>query len=460
MKVPDPCTLVIFGASGDLNARKLMPSLYRLYTAGSLNKEIQIVGAGRNDMPDDEFRASMQKAVETFNGSVKDWEEFAPRLRFVEANPGEDAAPLREALGDRNRMFYLATPPSAFEDIVSWLGKNGLHQAENGWSRLVVEKPFGHDRASAEALSDAIHVYFPEESLYRIDHYLGKETVQNLFVFRFANGIFEPTWNRRYVDSVQITVAEELGVETRGSYYEEAGAVRDMLQNHLLQLLTLTAMEPPVEFSASAIRDEKVKVLHALLHGGIARSVRGQYVGYRNEPNVSRTSNTETFIGVELLADNWRWAGVPWYLRTGKKMPKRVTEIAIHFKRAPFLPFATTAVSTLNPNVLSLRIQPNEGIELCFGAKAPGTMEVHNVVMSFDYEETFGEAPPESYERLLLDAMLGDATLFTREDEVSLQWQIVESLLDSRSEPYPYFEGKWGPHEADVIIEPRAWRRL
>ncbi|GAC1410954.1 MAG: glucose-6-phosphate dehydrogenase [Actinomycetota bacterium] len=459
--MPEPCTLVIFGATGDLSARKLMPSLYRMYVAGSIPTQISIVGAGRKPMPDEDFRTAIRDAVEKHaTGPLEGWDAFSERLRYVCANPGEDPSALRSAVGAGNRLFYLATPPSAYEGIVEWLGENDLHHAAQGWSRLIVEKPFGRDRASAEALTASIHRFFPETSLFRIDHYLGKETVQNLFVFRFANGIFEPVWNRRYVDSVQITVAEEIGVESRGAYYEEAGAVRDMVQNHLLQLVTLTAMEPPVEFSAGAIRDEKVKVLHALAHGGITRSVRGQYVGYRQEKAVDPNSRRETFIALELFADNWRWAGVPWLLRTGKKMPARVTEIAIHFKQAPFLPFASTAISELKPNVLSLRIQPNEGIQLCFGAKAPGGMEVRNVNMDFDYDETFGTSPPESYERLLLDAMLGDATLFTRADEVSIQWQIVDSLLDSELDPYPYFEGRWGPAEANRVAEPRAWRRL
>jgi glucose-6-phosphate 1-dehydrogenase len=293
-----------------------------------------------------------------------------------------------------------------------------------------------------------------------MDHYLGKETVQNLFVFRFSNGIFEPVWNRRYIDHVQITVAETLGVEHRGAYYEESGAARDILQNHLLQLLALTAMEPPVEFSADAIRDEKAKVLHALEHGGLDRRVRGQYEGYRDEEGVAPGSTVETYVAVECFVDNWRWAGIPFYLRTGKRMAKRTTEVVLGFKGAPFLPFARTAVQEITANALVVRVQPNEGISLCFNAKVPehGEMQIRSVEMSFDYEESFGEEGPDAYETLLVDAMEGDATLFPRADEVATQWAFVEPLLDVRDAPAPYPAGSWGPREADDLIAPRRWR--
>jgi glucose-6-phosphate 1-dehydrogenase len=484
VRVPDPCALVIFGASGDLTGRKLVPALYNLAVANALPPGFAVIGFARSEKSSETFRAQMRADLEAHSRTVpiRDdvWESFAPRIHYICAGAHDHAA--YEHLGqdlDRldkeagtggNRLYYLATPPSAYPEVITLLGEAGLAQREGGWTRAVIEKPFGTNASSAAELNEVVHAQFREDQVFRIDHYLGKETVQNLFVFRFANGIFEPVWNRRYVDHVQITVAETIGVEHRGAYYEEAGATRDMLQNHLLQLLTLTAMEPPVGFEADALRDEKVKVLHALEHGGQDGIVRGQYAtgvvegekvpGYREEEGVSKSSTTETFVALRCFVDNWRWAGVPFFLRTGKHLPKRVTEIAIAFKPAPFLPFAQTAVSSLEPNSLIIRVQPDEGITLRFGAKVPepGEMRIRSVDMDFGYEESFSGDAPDAYERLLLDAMLGDATLFTRADEVARQWQFVEPLLDAKDPPSPYAAGTWGPPDAYELIYPRRWR--
>jgi glucose-6-phosphate 1-dehydrogenase len=483
VRVPEPCALVIFGASGDLASRKLIPALYNLALAHSLPEKLAVIGFARSEKSEEGFRDEMRKAIEEDSRSpIRDdvWEQFAPRLHYVCAKAHDHDAfeglahELEEADAkfgtEGNRLYYLATPPSAYEEVVAHIGEAGLARRDRGWSRIVIEKPFGRDKASAAELNDVVHAVFDESQVFRIDHYLGKETVQNLFVFRFANGIFEPVWNRRYVDHVQITVAESLGIEHRGGYYEESGATRDILQNHLLQLLSLTAMEPPVSFEADDIRGEKVKVLHALDYAGVGAFVRGQYTSgvvdgdkvpaYREEEGVSPNSETETFVAVKCMVDNWRWADVPWFLRTGKRLPRRVSEIAIHFKEAPFLPFEPSAVKGLEPNMIAIRIQPNEGISLRFGAKVPepGEMRIRNVVMDFDYEESFGDEGADAYERLLLDAMLGDATLFTRADEVAMQWEFVEPLLHADEPPAPYPAGTWGPHQAYELIYPRRWR--
>jgi glucose-6-phosphate 1-dehydrogenase len=382
-----------------------------------------------------------------------------------------------------NRIYYLSTPPSQYPDIIQNLGAAGLNRSRKGWTRIIIEKPFGRDLASARELNRQVAKVFREEQVYRIDHYLGKETVQNILVFRFANGIFEPVWNRRYVDHVQITVAENVGLEGRGAYYEEAGAIRDMVQNHVLQLLTLVAMEPPIAFDANPVRDEKVKVLHALqpLTGQdvVANSIRAQYgpgwvgghqvTGYTDEPGVSPLSVTETYLVLKVSIDSWRWAGVPFYLRTGKHLPKRVTEIAIQFKQPPLMLFKRSgeAHGQVEPNVLTLRIQPDEGISLKFGAKVPGSeTQIRSVNMDFFYGSSFFREQPEAYERLLLDCMLGDSTLFTRRDEVEAAWEFIQSILDEwKTEPresiLTYESGSWGPQAADEFIwrEGRRWRR-
>ncbi|CAN5606690.1 glucose-6-phosphate dehydrogenase [soil metagenome] len=505
-RVPDPCTLIIFGATGDLTSRKILPAVYNLRRAGLLPPETNVVGFARRPWSDDEFRKHMRTAVDAHSRvPVEDvlWDDFAAGLHY---QPGEfsDRAAYRD-LATRleqldaargtggNRMIYLATPPSAYSEIIDNLGRVGMSQQDGrkGWSRIVVEKPFGHDVTSAHELNDALVRVFDESQVYRIDHYLGKETVRNLLVFRFANGIFEPLWNRRYVDHVQITVAEDLGVEGRGSFYEEAGAARDILQNHLLQLLTLIAMEPPISFDADSLRDEKVRVLRAIDPGWTeararAQVVRAQYeagwVGdeqvpaYRDEPEVAPDSKIETFVALKLEVQNWRWADVPFYLRTGKRMARRATEVAIQFKLPPLMLFKQSA-SPPEPNLLAMRIQPDEGILLRITAKVPELgLDVRSVNMDFTYGNSFARDAPEAYETLLLDAMLGDASLFTRADEVEAAWGIVSPLIEiwrgwderGQAEQDPdadlcfYEAGSWGPAAADRLLESDGWgwRRL
>jgi len=495
-----PCTLVIFGATGDLTHRKLLPALYNLAIEQPLPPQFTVVGVARRPFTDEQFRQQALDSINTFsrrrpvNQSV--WETFSKGLFYLQSQ--FDDAVGYERLGqllDRldqergtqgNRIFYLATPPSFYGDIgallsTSGVARRGAASGSGGWSRIVVEKPFGHDLASARALNEQLNKGFSERQIYRIDHYLGKETVQNIMVLRFGNGIFEPIWNRRYIDHVQITVAESIGIEGRADYYEQAGAIRDMVQNHMMQVLTLTAMEPPVTFEADSVRDEKVKVLRAippLMEAEISSdTVRGQYgpglvggeqvPGYCEEPGIAPQSQTETFVAAKLLIENWRWAGVPFYLRTGKRLTKRVTEVAIQFKRPPYLLFQGAAAAQMQPNVLSMRIQPNEGITLQVSAKVPGQeMRLRTVNMDFLYGSSFGVEPPEAYERLLLDAMLGDSTLFTRIDETELAWNLVDTIVrDWKVSGTPlaqYEPGTWGPKEADTLIERdgRTWRRL
>ena len=501
-RVPEPCVIVIFGATGDLTSRKILPAIYNLRRSGLLPPETAVLGFSRRPLTDEDFRAQMRESVAA-NSRVKVesglWDDFAAGIFYQPGEFGDRAAyrdlaerleQIDAARGTRgNRLFYLATPPSAYEEIVSNLGRVKLHrQGERlGWARIVVEKPFGHDLASAGALNDALVEVFEESQIYRIDHYLGKETVRNLLVFRFGNGIFEPLWNRRYVDHVQITVAEDLGVEGRGAFYEEAGASRDILQNHLLQLLTLVAMEPPIAFEADALRDEKVRVLRAIdtkwtAARARAQVVRGQYtagwvgdqqvVGYVEEDEVEAQSRVETFVALKLEVQNWRWADVPFYLRTGKRMPRRATEIAIQFKLPPLMLFGESATPP-EANLLAMRIQPDEGIMLRFAAKVPELgLDVRSVNMDFTYGLSFGHDAPEAYETLLLDAMLGDASLFTRADEVEAAWAIVSPLheiwrewdhdKDPDSEVCLYEAGTWGPENADQLIEHdgRRWRRM
>jgi glucose-6-phosphate 1-dehydrogenase len=486
-RTPDPCAIVIFGASGDLTRRKLFPAIYSLAVRNLVPDELAIVGVSRSEETDADFRARMKDAVRDFGRDPIDekvWKRLAGGMHYVStdfaADQGEDAlvallARLDEELGTQgNRVFYLAVPPGAIATLVEEIGsRRGDRQ---GWTRLIVEKPFGTDRASARRLNDELHRYFDESEIFRIDHYLGKETVQNMLALRFANGIFEPIWNRQFVDHVEITVAESIGIEGRASFYESAGAIRDVFQNHLLQLVALTAMEPPIDFTSESVRNEKVKVLRAIRPPGPKRVVRGQYgpgyvegkkvSGYREEPGVSPRSATDTFAAAKLYVDNWRWAGTPFYVRVGKRLAKRETTIAIEFKRAPHPPFAKAASEGVSPNVLLVHIQPDEGVSLAIGAKVPGQgMTLRTVHMDFLYGGAFRTELPEAYERLILDCLLGDATLFTRADEVDAQWALVDSIVatwkrDRTSFPN-YDAGTWGPKAADELMrrDGREWRR-
>jgi glucose-6-phosphate 1-dehydrogenase len=479
----DGCVVVIFGASGDLTRRKLLPALFNLAESSLLPEAFAVIGVARPEKTDDEFRSEMRSFVASAEAGGMPpamWERIASRLHYIS---GEFADPalyehlrsvLQEVLASHgvppNVLFYLAVPPDLFASVVARLAAADLTSETTGWRRVIVEKPFGYDLASARALNTQLAADLRESQIYRIDHYLGKETVQNIMAFRFANGIFEPIWNRRYVDHVQMTVAEEAGVGTRGAYYDKAGALRDMVQNHMFQLLALVAMEPPISFRPEDVRDEKVKVLHAVppLTGEDVRryTVRGQYRGYSAEKNVAPDSRTETFVAMRLKVDNWRWADVPFYLRTGKSLPRRITEIAVHFKRAPFTLFRETTVGGLHSNVLVLRIQPDEGICLSFDAKAPGPLShLATVNMDFSYSSHFKTEPSTGYETLLFDAMTGDQTLFHRLDIVEAGWQVVDPVLraweqDGLSRIPVYEEQSWGPPEADFLLErsARQWR--
>ncbi|HLJ47944.1 MAG TPA: glucose-6-phosphate dehydrogenase [Bryobacteraceae bacterium] len=492
----DPCILVIFGASGDLTKRKLIPALYNLAKKKLLPADFALVGCSNQAFTDDQFREQMRKDLVEFGGAPEqcqfcDW--LTERLYYISGDFRDPTLyqRLKPALAQAdqkhgthgNYFYYLATTPSLFGEVVQQLGLAGLAEESNShWRRVIIEKPFGRDLESAQSLNAEIKKVLNENQIYRIDHYLGKETVQNILVFRFANGIFEPIWNRRYIDHVQITVSETLGVEQRGGYYDHAGALRDMVPNHILQLVTLTAMEPPVSFHADAVRDEQAKILHAIQplspEDVLTRAVRGQYddgtvdgspvTAYRSEPNVAPDSHTETFVALKLSIDNWRWADVPFYIRTGKRMAKRVTEIAIQFRRAPFVLFRETPVERLTPNLLVLHIQPDEGISLSFGAKVPGPLvDLGSVNMDFRYSDYFGNEPSTGYERLLYDCMIGDATLFQRADMVEAGWSVVAPVLDvwkalpARHFPN-YAAGSWGPKEADDLLarDRRQWRNL
>ena len=472
---------MIFGASGDLTHRKLIPALHNLQAEGLIPDNSAVVGTSRTEYEPDAFLADMRAAIEEHSRippTDASWATFSKDLFYI-AGDASDPGFLRnlkaelERIDERcgtggNRVWYCATAPALFDDIAEGIGKTGLLDT-GGWHRLVVEKPFGHDLASAHELNATIQATFSEDQIFRIDHYLGKETVQNLLVFRFANAIFEPIWNRRYVDHVQITVGESLGVESRGAFYEATGALRDVGQNHLLQLLALTAMEPPVSWDADSIRSEKVQSLRAVRRWTVEECTgtvaRGRYEGYLDEEGVEKDSATETFVAMKLFVDNWRWADVPFYLRTGKRLAGQSTEIAIQFKDVPHLLFKKTEVEELDPNALVIRIQPNEGFSLTFGTKVPGPdVNVDTVVMDFDYDEEFGSGTPEAYERLLLDCMLGDATLFARSDEIEQAWEIVDPVLSMWAEssdlPARYEPGSWGPRTADELIgkDGRAWR--
>lgn len=496
-RVPDPSCLIIFGASGDLTQRKLVPALYSLAHDGLLPAGQTIIGFARPEFSDDAFRKNMREACDKFARTrpVDEaiWESFAKGLFYVQGEFGDVEAyrrlkqKLKECDDTRGtggrRLYYLAVPPTFFPVISEILGSEGMvtdPEREGPYTRVIIEKPFGHDLKSAKELNRVAVTTFRERQVFRIDHYLGKETVQNLMVLRFANGIFEPFWNRQYIDHVQLTVAESIGVEKRGNYFESAGITRDIVQNHMLQLVSLVAMEPPVEMEANAVRDEKVKVLRALREFPAGEeehfAVRGQYVqgsvlgektiAYRNEENVNPQSNVETFAAMKIFVDNWRWAGVPFYLRAGKRLPKRVTDISIHFRPAPYPLFNKMSGVKMQPNVLAIRIQPDEGISLKFDSKVPGpVVRTAPVTMEFRYATSFGAEPPEAYERLLLETMLGDSTLFARRDEVETAWAWLDPLLsrwatDGHS-PAPYGAGTWGPEEADALIERdgRKWRR-
>lgn len=499
-KQPNACTIIIFGATGDLTHRKLVPGLYNLAVSNELPSQFNVIGFARRDKTDDVFRKDLEEANKKHSRQGHDpkiWEEFSSNITYHKSEflDYDGYLELKKKLDEddkkygntTNRLFYLASSPDFFDDILLLLKKSGLNESpspEKNWSRVVCEKPFGTDLATAQHLNSVVSNTFEEKDTYRIDHYLGKETAQNIMVLRFANTIFEHLWNSKHIDHIQITCAENLGMEGgRGGYYDQSGATRDMVQNHLFQLLSLIAMEPPCDLSADAVRDEKVKVIKSLrkwntIEDIIQNSVRAQYkkgsvngtdkVGYTEEDRVDENSTTETYVALRLFIDTWRWDGVPFYIRMGKQLPKKATEISIHFKDAPNHLFDTKKLSH-NENVLVIRIQPNEGTSIRMLSKMPGTtLKIEPVKMDFQYSESFGKASPEAYERLLLDAMIGDATLFARRDEVEHAWRFIDELEDAwhkcKTPPpmHSYPAGTWGPEEADSMIknDNRNWRRL
>lgn len=492
----EPCAMVIFGATGDLTKRKLIPALCNLAKDNLLSRQFAIIGFALNDLDTESFRKMLTEDIRQFATCPVEsdiWEWFLKRIYYVKGDFKDPAAyqQLKQALDlaekehstHGNHFYYLAVAPKFFGEIIRQLGDAGLSREEGGkWRRVIIEKPFGQDLDSARQLNVEVKKVLDEDQIYRIDHYLGKETVQNIIMFRFGNGIFEPIWNRRYIDHVQITSAETVGVEQRGGYYDTAGALRDMVPNHLFQLISLTAMEPPISFEANAVRDEQAKVLHAIQaptpEEVLSETVRGQYdegifegehlSSYREEPNVAPGSSTETFVALKLNIDNWRWADVPFYIRTGKRMAKRITEISIQFRKAPFMLFRNTSVDSLRTNRLVIHIQPDEGISLRFGAKLPGpVMRQGAVEMDFNYIDYFGSAPSTGYERLLYDCMIGDATLFQRADMVEAGWSVITPVLDVWKALPPrtfpnYAAGSWGPRESDELLQKdgREWRRV
>ncbi len=491
-RTADPALMVIFGATGDLAHRKLLPSIYNLARQGMIPPGFAVVGAARDEMPEEQFRDMAAEAIRQYSRTQPVDKDvlaelsralFYQRLQFDDPKAWkalkrrlDELSQQRQTSG--NVVFYCATPPLAYPVIIEQLEAVGLNHDPHGYRRIIVEKPFGTDLHSARELNRLLHKTFGEDRVYRIDHYLGKETVQNILAFRFANAIFEPIWNSHYVDSIQITVAEEIGVGGRGAYYEQAGALRDIIQNHALQLLTLVAMEAPVAFEATSVRDEKVKVLRAIrpLHPDdmATHTVRGQYTrgfvlgqevpGYREEESIAPDSRTETFAAVKIQVDNWRWSDVPFYVRSGKRMPKRVTEIRVGFKRPPHLTFGREQTRELEPNAITLRIQPEEGISLRFGAKVPTPgLRIRSVNMDFLYASSFLAEAPDAYERLLVDCLVGDPTLFTRADEVETAWQWIDAIEEAWRQGKPPLEtypaGTWGPPSADRLLENdgRAW---
>jgi glucose-6-phosphate 1-dehydrogenase len=494
LRIPEPTVVVIFGASGDLTKRKLLPALYHLEQVGLLPKEFAIVGVARRPLGD-EFAQDMRTGIVEFGSVPADdpkLEEFVKKIHYFAMN-FDDAAAYGKLKGELdnvakqhgiggNRLFYLSVAPEYFTEIIENLGAQSMAKPSDGSVRAVIEKPFGHDLESARELNRQVNSVFAERQIFRIDHYLGKETVQNILVFRFANGIFEPVWNRNYIDNIQITAAETLGVEGRGPFYEKAGALRDVVQNHVMELLSFVAMEPPMSFESQSVRLEKLKVWQAIPPIPMENIVRGQYgpgsikgeavPGYRQEDRVDPNSQTETFTALKLGIDNWRWAGVPFYIRAGKRMAKRVTEVTVQFKQPPMLIFNRGGVGDcgpIQPNVITIRIQPDEGISLRFGAKVPSTqsMAVCPVTMDFDYAKAFGKSTANGYERLLLDAMLGDQTLFAHRDGVETTWALYTPVLEAWASKKPqtfpnYAAGSWGPDCADELLakDGHAWRKL
>ena len=493
---PDPCIVVIFGASGDLTKRKLLPALYHLEQSGFLPENFAVLGVARRPL-EETFAPDMKDGIMTGGGVKEDEAKLAPfmdRVHYYSMNFDDDQgyqglnkklSEMDDQYGTKgNRLFYLAVAPEYFSDIVAFLGKHEMAQPPVGadhWVRMVIEKPFGHDLDSARALNDEVNKVFDENQIFRIDHYLGKETVQNILVFRFANGIFEPVWNRNYIDHVEITAAESIGIEGRGPFYEQAGALRDVVQNHVMELLSFVAMEPPISFDADAVRGEKVKVWRAIQPIHPADTVRGQYgpgningkpvIGYRQEDRVHPRSQTETYAALRLEIENWRWAGVPFYIRAGKRLAMRVTEITIQFKQPPLSLFKDNeggGAEGIKPNVISMRIQPDEGIALRFAAKVPGpNMSMSSVNMNFSYADAFGASSANGYERLLLDAMLGDGTLFAHRDGVEATWKLMTPILEAWAKDpvkdFPnYAAGTWGPATSDAMLKTdgRKWRKL
>ncbi|HTV06690.1 MAG TPA: glucose-6-phosphate dehydrogenase [Acidobacteriaceae bacterium] len=492
-RIPEPGVVVIFGASGDLTKRKLLPALFHLEQAGLLPEQFRVVGVARRDLGDT-FAKDMKRGIIDFGGvkeGANKLDKFVGKVSYHQTNFDDDEGYVqlkgllegydRDYGTKGNRLFYLAVAPEYFSDIIHRLGNHGMAHPKTGTARVIIEKPFGHDLESARALNDDVNKVFDEQQIFRIDHYLGKETVQNILVFRFANGIFEPIWNRNYIDHVQITAAESIGIEGRGPFYEKAGTLRDVVQNHMMELLSFVCMEPPVSFHADAVRYEKVKVWRAIKPINVRDTVRGQYgrgvvdgvevSGYREEDRVNPDSQTETFTALKMEIENWRWAGVPIYLRAGKRLHKRATEIMIEFKQPPTLLFNRGnhgPCKDIQPNLITMRIQPDEGISLRFGAKVPGPdMTVCPVNMDFNYADAFGTSSANGYERLLLDAMLGDATLFAHRDGVEATWSLYTPVLEAwaKAEPlaFPnYASGSWGPKEAAELLQRdgRQWKKL